>query len=385
MSSASAVLVFVGTRADLGPLAPVIGALAAASDLEPILVTGVAFDPRGLRDALPAALRHLEILALGEPLVGLEESQVRAHGSTMAHVLNEVLDTRTFSAAVVLGDRWELLSVVPTLFLAGVPVVHLHGGEVTEGAIDDRIRHAITKLADLHCVASDRSAARLRQLGESVDRITVTGAPGLDRYVEVEPATDQELERLLGRPVTHPLVLFTYHPVTLAPEGVEGVARHSREALEACLSLGGTVIATHPGMDSGRADLLAVLSDLAGEPRLVVVPALGRHYPVVLASCDVVVGNSSSGVIEAATAGVPAVDIGIRQLGRERGPNVVHSADGFAEVSAQVTRALALGRSPQWRRDNPYGDGQAAPRIVEVVRHAVGSNRQKAFIDQECS
>ena len=99
---------------------------------------------------------------------------------------------------VVLGDRWELLYVVPPAVLLGVPVVHLHGGEVTEGALDERVRHAVTKLADQHCVASEDAAARLRQLGESPDRIHVTGAPGLDRLAVAAPPDDEALARLLG-------------------------------------------------------------------------------------------------------------------------------------------------------------------------------------------
>jgi len=263
-----------------------------------------------------------------------------------------------------------------------VPVVHLHGGEVTEGAVDERVRHAVTKLADHHCVASADAAARLRQLGEPAERIHVTGAPGLDRLAGAVPLPDADLAALVGlESVERPLGLFTYHPPT-AQTGAP-VGEWARDAAEAALAVCGTVVATHPGMDEGRDEVLAALSELAGhEPRLRLVPALGRDYPRVLAASDVVVGNSSSGVIEAATLHVPAVDIGERQRGRLRGDNVVHAAEGRVAVEAALRTAL----SPRWRQHsaavtNPYGTGAASSLILDIVRTAARAGRVKRFVD----
>jgi UDP-N-acetylglucosamine 2-epimerase (non-hydrolysing) len=294
---------------------------------------------------------------------------------------------------VVLGDRWELLYVVPAAVLLGIPVVHLHGGEVTVGALDERVRHAVTKLADQHCVASEDAAARVRQLGEPGDRVHVTGAPGLDRLAGAAPIPDTELAELIGNvsgglpdepprtTVERPLALFTYHPPTAQPGAPVG--EWAREAAEAALATCGTVVATYPGMDEGRDEILGALTELAArEPRLRLVPALGRDYPRVLAAADVVVGNSSSGVIEAATLHVPAVDIGERQRGRLRGDNVVHAAEGRAAVEAALRTAL----SPRWREHsarvtNPYGSGSASARILAIVRTAALAPRVKHFVD----
>ncbi|HET8614184.1 MAG TPA: UDP-N-acetylglucosamine 2-epimerase, partial [Actinomycetales bacterium] len=273
----------------------------------------------------------------------------------------------------------------PPAVLLGVPVVHLHGGEVTEGALDERVRHAVTKLADQHCVASEDAARRVRQLGEPADRVHVTGAPGLDRLAVAEPMTDDELAVVSGLPrIDRPVALFTYHPPTTHDPAQAGP--WAREAAEATLDECGTVIATHPGMDVGREGVLAALEEVAQRhpDRFVVVEALGREYPRALASVDVVVGNSSSGVIEAATVHVPAVDVGDRQQGRLRGANVLHAEEGRAAVAAGVRAALGS----QWRERaqaavNPYGDGKAAPRILDIVREAVGGDRVKEFVDLE--
>jgi UDP-N-acetylglucosamine 2-epimerase (non-hydrolysing) len=255
---------------------------------------------------------------------------------------------------------------------------------VTEGAVDERIRHAVTKLADEHCVASPDAARRLAQLGEPRERIHVTGAPGLDRLAAAAPMGDDALAGLLGLDrVERPIGLFTYHPPTAQADAP--AATWAREAAAATLAACATVIATYPGMDEGRDEIVAVLSALAAaEPRLRLVEALGRDYPGVLASVDVVVGNSSSGVIEAATLHKPAVDVGDRQRGRLRGDNVVHAEEGRAAVEAAVRLALSPGGTARARAVvNPYGAGDASRRILDIVRRAGAAGRVKRFVDAD--
>ena len=210
----------------------------------------------------------------------------------------------------------------------------------------------------------------------------MTGAPGLDRLALMEPPTDEVLADILGvEAVERPLALFTYHPPTAQPGAPVG--QWAREAAEAALAVCGTVVATHPGMDEGRDEVLAALTGLAAtEPRLRLDAALGRDYPAVLAAADVVVGNSSSGVIEAATVHVPAVDVGERQRGRLRGDNVGHADEGRVAVEVALRTAL----SPQWRvrtaaTVNPYGAGGASGRILAIVRGASAGPRGKPFVD----
>lgn len=359
------VAVFVGTRADLGPLQPVIAELTSRPDVETILLTGLAFDAAGLAERLEGSVSS--IVQLTTPLHEVDRSAQLLHGPALSDAAGRLVRENPVDRLVVLGDRWELLYVVPPFVLAGVPVVHLHGGEVTGGAIDERVRHAITKLADVHCVASRDSAERIARLGEEAERIHITGAPGLDRYAAQERLDDADLEALLSVPVRRPLALFTYHPPTAT--GMQEIGRWAEEALRATLDVCGTVVATHPGMDAGRQEILAALTRVAAEDeRLLVVEALGSRYPAVLASCDVVVGNSSSGVIEAAAVGVPAVDVGLRQQGRLRSDNVHWSDEGEKAVGAALRHVL----QDEFRAQaacvvSAYGDGTAARRIVDVV------------------
>lgn len=375
------VAVFVGTRADLGPLFPVFEALVDAR-ADVVALTGVAFDLGGLTQALDAGLNgaRLRVVGLAPPVEALDAAAQLRQAHAIAESLSDLLSSETFDRLVVLGDRWELLSVVPPFFLSGVPIVHLHGGEVTEGAIDERVRHAITKLADVHCVASEDAAERVRQLGEPADRIHVTGAPGLDRFAGIEPLSDDALAELVGQPVTRPLALFTYHPPTAVPAAQ--IRQWAADALDATVDACGTVIATHPGYDVGRDEILDVLIEAyAAHDNLVVIEALGPRYPAVLAASDVVVGNSSSGVIEAASVGVPAVDIGDRQRGRLRAANVVATAEGRGAVGAALRTALSAEfRAQAINVVNPYGDGTAGQLIAAIVLDEAPP-RAKPFVD----
>ncbi|MEO7753735.1 MAG: UDP-N-acetylglucosamine 2-epimerase, partial [Terracoccus sp.] len=380
------VAVFVGTRADLGPLSPVLEVLAAADGVALHVLTGVTYAADDLARALPATLspEHWRdrVVAVAPPMSRLSPADQVAQGAQISRGTAEALQRLAVDVLLVLGDRWELLWVVPPAVVLGIPVVHLHGGEVTEGALDERVRHAVTKLADVHCVASADAAARLAQLGEPAERIHVTGAPGLDRLAGAVPLPDEEVAALLGvDAVRRPLAILTYHPPTA--RRASPVGRWAAEAASATLELGGTVIATHPGMDDGREAILAALLDLAErEPRLVIVEALGRDYPRVLAAADVVVGNSSSGIIEAASVHVGVVDVGERQRGRLSGVNVVHVAEGRAAVRDGLRAVLSdEGRARSAAVVNPYGAGQASDRILAIVRGAVGAARVKPFVD----
>ncbi len=379
-SRVSRVLVFASTRADLFPLAPVLTALAAADDLEPTLFATGTTGNRAFGN--PLGDLELDGVAVESGAADLgHDDDVRAGGIRIAEAISATLDRLEPAAGLVLGDRWELLFAVPPFIVRGIPLVHLHGGEVTEGAVDDRIRHAITKLADLHCVSTADAAARLRQLGEPADRIYVTGAPSLDRVAAVRPAADDVLRALVGDGFARPFALVTYHPPTAAGPAA-GVG--ARQVFEAVAATAGSALITHPGLDRGHDEVLeAVYEAVRARPNLADVPALGAAYLPTLAAADVVVGNSSSGILEAASFGVPVVDVGDRQLGRTAGENVVHVAEDRDAIEAGIRTCL----TPEFRAragaaENVYGDGHAAPRIVDVVRRAArGALARKPFVD----
>ncbi len=370
--------VFVSGRADLGPLGPVLRCLAT-SDVGLVVLTGVGFDEDTAAAALAdAGVEDAQVRVVGPRLAGDTPADAVRAGSALSLGVAEAL--ADVEVLAVLGDRWELPWVVMPAVLAHVPVVHLHGGEVTEGAIDERVRHAVSKLADVHCVASADARDRLLQLGEDPASVHVTGAPGLDRLAVAEPLPDDEIGAALGIGVRRPLALFTYHPVTTVP--VEETVRAAVAALQGTADAAATVIATYPGPDPGGVAVRdALLAEVERLPHVVAVPALGARYPSVLAACDVVVGNSSSGVIEAATVDVPAVDVGSRQSGRLRAATVAHAADGRDQVRAAVEQVLAAPRPHG--TENPYGDGHAGPRIAELVLHTRRPAGPKHFHDLE--
>jgi UDP-hydrolysing UDP-N-acetyl-D-glucosamine 2-epimerase len=268
-------------------------------------------------------------------------------------------------ALLLLGDRFEMLAAGVAAVPLGLPVIHVHGGEVTEGAFDDRSRHALTKLSHLHFVATPRSAERVHQMGEEAWRVRVSGAPGLDELVDFEPLPRPELERLIGLTLDEPPLLVTFHPATL-----EGDAKGQARTLVDVLAGAGPVVMTAPNADPGSKDVLDVLRAFAaGARHAVLVESLGHHaYLSLLSMAAAMVGNSSSGIIEAPSFALPVVNVGCRQAGRERAANVID----VPVDAAAIRRAIAHALDPAFRQSligmtNPYGDGRAGQRIADAL------------------
>lgn len=264
---------------------------------------------------------------------------------------------------VLTGDRYETLAAAGAASLAGVVIAHLHGGELTLGAMDDAFRHAITKLAHLHFPATEAAAGRLTRMGEESWRVTVAGAPGLDLLMSSPPMDRSAFFHALTMDDPGDFILAAWHPETLAADG--GAA--GLEALLSALSqTGQPVLFTGVNADPGGAGQAARIRAWAEGRALVrLIPSLGPLYAPALAHAAAMAGNSSSGIIEAAAFALPVVDVGDRQKGRDRGANVIHApADGGA-----VGSALARALDPAFRAGltgiaNPYGDGRAGPRIA---------------------
>ncbi len=269
---------------------------------------------------------------------------------------------------LVLGDRFEVHAAVTAALPFTIPVAHVHGGESTEGLIDEPIRHAITKMSHLHFASTERYARRIVQLGEEPWRVTVSGAPGLDAIAALDPLAQAELADLVGSPAEGGFVLVTYHPVTLE---YEKTAEQVAALVTALERVDRPVVITHPNADTARGDVLRALEAFAAaRENAVIVPSAGsRAYLSLMAHADAMVGNSSSGIIEAASFKLPVVNIGIRQRGRVRADNVIDSDDGAESISAAIDQALSADfRSSLNGLQNPYGDGAAAARIVDRLR-----------------
>ncbi len=282
---------------------------------------------------------------------------------------------------VLLGDRYETLAAAQAALIARIPVAHIAGGDVTEGAYDDAIRHSITKMSHLHFVTHAEAARRVRQLGEDPERIFTVGNPGLDQLQHLKLMAREELARELGFTFRRRNLLVTYHPETLDAESTENRIATLLQALE---RLGDDVglIFTLPNADTGnRAIRERIEAYVTAHANARAYASLGPlRYWSAMKQVDAVVGNSSSGILEAPSLQKPTVNIGDRQKGRPQAASVINCGYGVGEIESAIRRAFDLDC-----RDvaNPYGDGHAAERIVDVLKRVKNPRDllKKRFVD----
>ncbi|MCB1874715.1 MAG: UDP-N-acetylglucosamine 2-epimerase (hydrolyzing) [Chromatiales bacterium] len=363
--------VVTGSRAEYGLLKGLMRSIDQDSSLELVLmVTGMHLSPMhgetwrtivddgftlheriatDLSDDSPATVTR----ALGQGVIGF--------GEVFARNRPDIL--------VVLGDRFEILAPVQAALLARIPVAHIHGGERTDGAVDDAIRHAITKFAHLHFVAAEPYRRRVIQLGEVPERVFTVGALGLDAIAATSPLTREQWQVDAGFELGEVNFLVTYHPATLGRVPPSEAAEALLGALDEFPQA--RVVITESNADVGGAMIVERLRAFARErPRVSVFTSLGSlRYYSLLQWVDVVIGNSSSGLIEVPWFGKPTVNIGERQAGRLRGDTVIDCADDQASIRAAITRALSTEfRRQAQMRSNPYGQGNAVERILDILR-----------------
>lgn len=353
-----------GSRADFGLFESTLQAISAEPGLSiSIAVTGMHLD----RDH---GLTVRDVERSGLPICArIESPELDGSGAGMAMALATMIRgfTSTWQAerphvVVVLGDRGEMLAGALAAAHLDIPVAHVHGGE-RSGTIDESLRHAISKLAHLHFVSTEASRIRLERMGERPDRIWVTGAPGLDGLSELGDRSRDDLCAEAGLNPSRPIALFCHHPVL---QGALRSAEEAEAALDVLGARGVQVLALAPNSDAGSLAIRRVLEGRALRGEVAVVQHLNRRdFASWMARADLIVGNSSAGIIEAATFGTPVVNIGDRQKHRERNSNVFDVSGDVLSIVAGVERALSSGRVPSGNR---FGDGRAAARIVEVLR-----------------
>ena len=383
------VLVLTGTRAEYGLFHPLLALLEAAPDFDvALLVTGTHLSERfGMTVNEIEADGHRIAARVELPLEDDSPLGVaRATGAAVAGIA-EALAAENPDVLVVLGDRYEALAAATAAALLRVPVAHLHGGEITEGAIDDSVRHAITKLAALHFVATDEYAQRVIRMGERPDTVFVVGALGVDNALQTHLIADSALASELGFEFVSPTALTTFHPVTLDDGGGLAQMEELLAAFDAMPEL--RVLVTMPNADAGNQVIAARLAEWtqANATRAKAFPSLGRvRYLSAMAASDVVVGNSSSGIIEAPSFGKPTVDIGDRQAGRTRAASVIHAEPDRTAIVSAIRQALGVqARELASKRANPYGDGHAAERIASALARTVKLTTRKRFYDSDDS
>lgn len=365
------VAVFTGTRAEYGLLYWLLEEIQSRPELELQLVVGAMhLSPefgetwRQIEaDGFPIDAK-VEMLLSSDTPVGVAKSMGLG---TIG--LADALDRLRPDCLVVLGDRFETLAAVQTALILRIPIAHLHGGEITEGAYDDSIRHAITKLANVHFVAAEPYRQRVIQMGEAPDRVFNVGALGLDHIRRSQRMSIKTLGESLGFPLRSPYVVVTYHPVTLAKEHPVESFQALLHALDERPEL--QVILTYPNADDGGRAIIPLLEEFARErpERVLAIPSLGfRRYFSAVQGAATVVGNSSSGIIEVPAFKVPTINIGQRQLGRLAADSVIHCKPDLAAIREALAQALsATFREHCQGVNNLYGQGDAAAEIADKI------------------
>jgi GDP/UDP-N,N'-diacetylbacillosamine 2-epimerase (hydrolysing) len=360
------VLYVTGTRADFGLMASTLQRIADHPQLElQLAVCGMH-----LSEAYGGTVREIE--AMGLPIVARIATNVEDRTpAAMAQGIGQAVIglTEAFAKAqpdlvLLIGDRGEMLAGAIAALHLGIPIVHLHGGE-RSGTVDEPIRHAITKLSHWHFVASEESRDRVIRLGERAEHVWITGAPSLDDVdgANAVPRTDVLRDLGLADDARYALVLF--HPVVQEMKDAHAQTLAVAGALNDSLKdAKAHIVWLAPNADAGSAAILQAL-DEAGSERLRRLTHLERPaYLAALRHAEVLVGNSSSGIIEAASLGTPVVNVGNRQRARERNLNTLDCSTEQQEIAGAITQQLARGR---YTPANRYGNGHAGEKITELL------------------
>lgn len=381
----SVVAISTTTRAEWGLLRPFGEALQQLGIEVRVIVSGThLLDEYGLtiqevqESELPIDAQ-IPILADGD--------DAEAEANTMSNALrgySRYFAEKRPDALLLLGDRYETLGVAEAAFLAHIPIFHIHGGEVTEGAIDDAIRHCITKLSTLHFTSTEEYRNRVIQLGEDPSTVFNVGAVGVENALNTNLLSVAELSESLGIDLSQPYAVMTYHPVTLAHE--DPIVKLEQLLLAVKERPDILFVATKANADAGGRSINDALARFADQnDNLVLFDSLGSlRYLSAISHAEFVIGNSSSGLLEVPAFQVPTINIGPRQKGRTRTKSVIDCAEGALSISRAIDRAL----DQEFRRGleemiNPYGRGDTSNQAAEIMARTLSHpvSLQKTFFD----
>ncbi|MGF7056651.1 UDP-N-acetylglucosamine 2-epimerase [Brassicibacter mesophilus] len=362
------ICVITGTRAEYGLLYTLMREIDKDQDLQlQVVVTGMHLSPEfGLtyqeieRDGFEIYSK-VEMLLSSDTVIGVTKSiglGVIGFADVFAQLQPNLL--------VLLGDRYEILAAAQAALIAKIPIAHIAGGDMTEGAFDESIRHSITKMSHLHFVTNENSLQIVRQLGENPNYIYNVGSPGIDRIISLKRMNRYQLEDLLQFTFLKKNLLITFHPVTLSQQSS---SQQFNELLEALHNLGPEVglIFTKPNADPGGREIIRLLSNFADRhSNAIIYTSLGQLcYFSIIAQVDAVVGNSSSGIYEVPSFKKPTVNIGDRQKGRLLASSVINCVPEKTEIKKAIMNAFVKDCSDVV---NPYGEGNSSKKIIHIIK-----------------
>ena len=366
------ICVFTGTRAEYGLLSPLLFALKQSPlfDLQ-LLVSGMHLSPE-------FGLTYLQIekdgFAINEKVEMLlsSDSEIGITKSTGLGIIGfaDAISRLKPDLFVVLGDRFETFGATTAAYFAKIPIIHLHGGEVTEGATDEGLRHAITKMAYWHFTSTEKYRKRVIQLGEHPDRVFDVGAIGIDNIKNIIPCSKEWLKNDLNFSFDTPFFLITYHPVTLENNSAEEQFDELLKALAFFPNL--NFVFTMPNADANGRIIIKLIDDFVknNAEKSVAFMSLGqKRYLSLMRYCSAVVGNSSSGIIEAPSLGVPTINIGDRQKGRISAESVIDTLPNCASIVENLSEAISENFTNKCKNIvNPYGNGNTTIQIMEILQ-----------------
>ena len=376
------ICIVTGTRAEYGLFYWLIKGIQEDPDLDlQLVVTGThlshefGYTISEIRnDGFPIS-KSIEILLSSDTAVGVSKSMGLAQIS-----FSEAFAQLQPDILVLLGDRTEIFAAASCALIAGIPIAHIGGGELTEGAYDEAIRHSITKMSHLHFAATEEYRKRIIQLGEHPDTVFNVGAIGLDNIRRLDLLDREELEKSIDRKLLKHNLLITFHPVTLDNQTSE---RQFQQLLEAVDEFDETLlIFTKPNSDKDGRIIISMIDKYVERHRekAVSFESLGQlRYLSALKLVDAVVGNSSSGIIEAPILKTPTINIGDRQKGRIMGETIITCASKKEEIQEAIRKALDFDRKVD--PNNPYGDGDSSAKILQILKKQASIPLKKKFVD----
>ena len=377
------ICVITGTRAEFGLLRPLIELIANDKELQlQLIATGMHLSPEfgyTLNEITEAGFmvdKKVECLLSSDSSIGVSKTIALAV-SGFADALAEL----TPDLVVVLGDRTEILGAVIATAMANIPIAHLYGGETTEGAYDEAIRHSITKFSHLHFTSTEAYRKRVIQLGEHPDTVFNVGAIGLDAIKKLPLLDKASFEQAIGFKLKERNILITYHPVTLEKEAPIETFENILIALDELTNT--ALIFTHANSDKNGRIINKMITEYVSshKDKAVEFKSLGQlRYLSALQFVDFVIGNSSSGMTEVPAFYIPTINIGDRQKGRINCESVINSNNSLEDIKKSITFALdKTFREKIQQQELLYGNGTAAEKILQIIKEHNHISIKKSF------
>lgn len=379
------ICVITGTRAEFGLLRPLIALIAKDEELRlQLIATGMHLSPEfgyTLEEIIEAGFvvdKKVECLLSSDTSVGVSKTIALAISG-----FADAFESLQPDLVVVLGDRTEILGAVIAAGIANIPIAHLHGGETTEGAYDEAIRHSITKFSHLHFTSTEAYRKRVIQLGEQPEMVFNVGAIGLDAVKRLKLLNREEFEKSIGLKLKKRNVLITYHPVTLEEEAPIKTFENILAALDELTDT--LLIFTHANSDKNGRVINKMITEYVDthKDKAIAFKSLGQlRYLSALQFVDFVIGNSSSGILEVPAFYIPTINIGDRQKGRICNESVINSNNSLEDIEKSITFALNKQfRETIQQQEMLYGNGTAAEKILKVIKEHTIIPLKKSFYD----